>query len=180
MLEIFIRIGCYLLAILMITSAIDKIKNYSIALSKIKAYQLVNQNVGKVVLIVGICIEIFVGISLLIKRFDLLGLSVFVLMMLSYSTAIYINLRKGNTSISCGCGGVLESDALSYKHLLRNSSLIITGILIYQFDTVTNFTIVQEIFILMIAISTIIFYGSLKEYKRQVWTIEKIKTRLSL
>lgn len=180
MFETIIKTIGYVIAFLMLTSGYDKIKNFSVSKSKIEAYQIIPKKIIKVFLVLGISIEIFIGLSLLTNFFNLYALILYISLMIIYSFAIFKNILKGNVLISCGCGGVLESDFLSKNHLYRNTTLIILGALNYFYSQGTTFTAYQILVMLLIAVSFIFMYGSLKEYQRQLNTIKKINKRLTI
>lgn len=180
MYEAIITTSRYILAILLLTSAYDKSKNYHHAISSIKGYQLIPEKWNKLVLIIGVILEFYIGVSLLIENYSFLPFFFFSVMMITYTVAIFLNLYKGNTAISCGCGGVLESEELSYNHLLRNFSLIVISYFVYKYSNQLKVEWAQSVFMFLIASSFVIFYGAMKEFARQISTIKKIRSRLPL
>ncbi|QWJ09315.1 hypothetical protein J5V76_28760 (plasmid) [Bacillus mycoides] len=52
-----------------------------------------------------------------------------------YSLGVIINLLRGKSNISCGCGGSLESNHLSWPLIIRNLIFIIFFLFTYTFET---------------------------------------------
>jgi uncharacterized membrane protein len=48
------------------------------------------------------------------------------LLLAAYALAIWINLRRGRTSIDCGCGG--QGQGISLLHVARNAALILFAV----------------------------------------------------
>lgn len=178
MFETIIKTVSYIVAFLMLTSGFDKIKNFSNSKVKIVAYGIIPQKWISLFLGIGIIAEIYVGMSILTNLFNVYALVIYLILMGTYTLAIGKNILRGNIYISCGCGGVLESDSLSKNHLIRNMILMISGIIMYLFLGNVQFTIFDLAAMMMIAITSLYLYGSLKEYRRQLLIITKIKKRL--
>lgn len=168
----------YIVAFLMLTSGFDKIKNFSNSKVKIIAYDIIPQKWISLFLGVGIIAELYIGVSILANFFNVYALIIYLVLMGAYTLAIGKNILKGNIYISCGCGGVLESDSLSKNHLIRNMILMTLGIIMYLFLGNVRFTVFDLVAMMTIAITSLYLYGSLKEYRRQLLIITKIKKRL--
>ena len=54
------------------------------------------------------------------------GLGIAVLMLLAYAGAMAINIRRGRTSIECGCGGAVQP--LAWSLVIRNGLLAALGL----------------------------------------------------
>ncbi len=54
------------------------------------------------------------------------GLGIAVLMLLAYAGAMAINIRRGRTSIECGCGGAVQP--LAWSLVVRNGLLAALGL----------------------------------------------------
>lgn len=180
MFETIIKTISYVVAFLMLTSSFDKVKNFSSSKLKITAYNIVPSKWINLFLCIGIIAELYIGISILMNLFNAFTLLVYLILMSTYTLAIGKNILKGNIHISCGCGGVLESDSLSKNHLFRNLVLMVSGVMMYLFLGDVQFTLFHVIAMMIIAITSLYLYGSLKEYKKQLHTISKIKNILTV
>jgi hypothetical protein len=72
-------------------------------------------------------VELALGILLLLGLFQPFAAAGCVMMLIVYTIAITINLRRGRTEMSCGCGGVAGQHLLSWKLVLRNVGLALAG-----------------------------------------------------
>jgi hypothetical protein len=54
------------------------------------------------------------------------GLAIAVVMLLSYAGAMAVNIRRGRTSIECGCGGAVQP--LAWSLVVRNGLLAALGL----------------------------------------------------
>ncbi|QSF35850.1 DoxX family membrane protein (plasmid) [Priestia megaterium] len=141
-LELFLRV---FLAFIFLSSAISKYNNFDKHIGIISDYKVIPSNFSKIAGRLDFIAELAVGILLIIGLLEIVAIIGAVSLLFVYITAISINLLRGRTEISCGCGGVLGNHQLSWKLVVRNILLIITALLIsfnknslFSIDTLIN------------------------------------------
>jgi hypothetical protein len=91
--------------------------------------------------------------------------------MMTYTIAVSINIYRGNMSISCGCGGVLESEKLTFFIIYRNFLLIILGLSLIPVEINVNRAASSVwdgiIFPLVISICVLLTYGVVNQFNEQ-------------
>lgn len=168
------------LAILLLTSVTEKLINWRKSIDKITAYKIIPKKFNGFVFFAGTLLEIYLAIKLIINQFSLVDCILYSILLLTYSVAIAINLYKGHIRISCGCGGVLESDQLSWKHLLRNSLLVIFGVITYLNKTNIEIFTLEFAINILVGANLVILYGVIKEFNFQHNRIQKIKSIIKI
>lgn len=119
--ELFIRI-C--IAIIFISSSISKYINFEKHIGIIEDYKILPPNWSKSLGNLDFSIEFVIGILLLLGLFQFWSGVIGSGLLLIYTIAIVINILRGRTEISCGCGGVMGNHNLCWKLVIRNISLI--------------------------------------------------------
>lgn len=139
-LELFIRI-C--IALIFISSSISKFNTFDKHIGIIENYKVLPANWSRVLGKLDILVEFVIGILLLLGLFQFFGGLFAGCLLLTYTIAIVINILRGRTEISCGCGGVLGNHNLSWKLVIRNIVLICICIvvalnkeLLFSFDAI--------------------------------------------
>ncbi|WP_232463517.1 MauE/DoxX family redox-associated membrane protein [Tumebacillus avium] len=128
----FLRI---LLGTIFVSSFLEKIRKYEEHKSIIRDYRILPDR------IVPYFSAIEVGLQLLTAALLYLGIFLPVAGMLSaillamYSIAVSMNLLKGRTEISCGCGGIVGNHQLSWGLIIRNVLLIACSSVIMTTNT---------------------------------------------
>ena len=69
-------------------------------------------------------VELFAGVGILVPAITNLSALVIALLLLTYMTAMSLNLVKGRRSIDCGCGGGDQKQNISEWLVLRNAVLV--------------------------------------------------------
>lgn len=106
-------------------TSIDKILNWHKHIRIMNKYKIITGAKIQFILIFMILGELFISISLLFYGVSLASTIVFIALISLYTTAIVINLLRGNVEISCGCGSILESDRLTYRLVIRNLIFVV-------------------------------------------------------
>lgn len=177
MVEIASTTICYLLAFILILSVIDKVKNWQQTKVKISAYKILSNNLIKPASIVFIALEIYLSVVFLFMYVKIIDILLFSLLMGIYTMAVIINIYRGNTRISCGCGGMLENDHLTVSLVFRNTTLILFSFVLFlREEGAMNLT--NYFFSFLLAWTILFVYGVVTEYRTQVFYIEKLKSRL--
>lgn len=112
------------LACLMGISAARKLLKPRGYAAYIDAYALLPAGWGKLLVLPLGVTELLIAIALLLSAQRRAGALALLALLLVYSSAIAINLWKGNTDIACGCGGIREPQTLGSGLLARNSLLL--------------------------------------------------------
>ena len=120
-LELFIRI-C--MAIIFLSSSISKYNTLEKHIGIIENYKVLPPHWSRVLGKLDILVEFSIGTLLLLGLFQFLSGLIAGSLLLIYTVAIVINILRGRTEISCGCGGVLGNHNLSWKLVIRNIALV--------------------------------------------------------
>jgi uncharacterized membrane protein YphA (DoxX/SURF4 family) len=124
---LFLRLG---IAIIPITSAYTKIRDLANHEQSIKNYQIIPDRYAKTAAKFDAIAEMMIGVLLLVGFFYKVSLVFFTGLIVLYTLAILINLRRGRTTLSCGCGGIVGEKPISWKLIFRNLSIIIVAVLL--------------------------------------------------
>ncbi len=177
--DFFISIGSYLISIIFIASFIDKITNWKIFKVKVEEYRIIPNRLIKPLSTIFMATDAYIGFMFLLKEIGLLNILLLVFILIVYTTAILINLFRGNIYISCGCGGVLESDKLSTLLVYRNIVLIILGISLLKMNDFLNINSDSYIVLpFLVSIAILLLYGVAKVFIEHNIMIRKLRARL--
>lgn len=158
------------IGIIFLNTSISKILNFQIHLIDIKNYLIINgKNTIKIFAVVTTVVETFITISFFTMSNFIVSSILAIALLLIYSSAVSLNIIRGRTQISCGCGGVLESKHLSWNLLYRNIALLILILINAIIFQSVNFTFkldhIQEYLLIMflsLLISITVFtYGQI-------------------
>lgn len=164
-----------------LATSISKLIQWNKHLAVLNAYELVKGPTVKYLLFLFVMCEVFIGLSLLIIGFTVLNTIITTLLLSIYSIAVGINIYRGNTNISCGCGSVLENDHLSLAILYRNGFLIFCNVLICIYAKYSNLTlpIHRSIPIFLLSLASIILYGITKKIIESIHLTRRLRNKLS-
>lgn len=70
-------------------------------------------------------IEASAGFALVIEPWRGYGAAAAMLLLVLVTAGVVVNLRRGRTHISCGCGGIEGEQSLSWTLVLRNAALLL-------------------------------------------------------
>lgn len=159
-----------------ILTASDKLLHWNKHTNVMKNYRILKDVFIIPSMMVMVLLEFFICISLFFYGANLYNLIVFLSLISAYTTAIIINLYRGNTNISCGCGSFLESSNLSYKLVLRNLSLIVLFLFIFLNAEykITQLTFYEGSVLLILSICLILLWSIIKEFLESKKTLKKI------
>lgn len=124
-----IFLGC-----LFLSAGWSKITEVNQHIGIVKEYKVFPDKYTKHLVLLEICLELFVGVFLLLGLFHQYIAVIAISLLIIYSIMISINLFRGRKNISCGCGGMAGNHTLSWKLVLRNLCLIITCFMIYKIE----------------------------------------------
>ncbi|MGG4605352.1 MauE/DoxX family redox-associated membrane protein [Paenalcaligenes sp. Me131] len=114
------------LCILLLASAIEKIRYFSVFEGAVVAYRLVPDWFARFVASGFVVVELLAAVLLLWPTFRVMGGWLAVGLLLVATAAMTINLLRGHTDVSCGCGSLKEKSAgLSWWLVVRNLLLLV-------------------------------------------------------
>lgn len=114
------------LCILLLASGLEKIRHFSLFEAAVSAYRLVPDVLVRPVSGVFIVTELSAALLLLWPSARVLGAWVAAALLVVATAAMAINLLRGHTDVSCGCGSLKDQSAgLSWWLVLRNLLLLV-------------------------------------------------------
>lgn len=132
-----------ILSILFLSAAVSKLMHFDKHVGVVQDYQIVPERFVRLFSQLEVAAEIAVGMMLwvgLLPGLAALGATGLLVM---YGIAISINLLRGRTEVSCGCGGAAGSHQLSWWLVLRNALLL--GIGMWLWNTNSRYATVQAL-----------------------------------
>lgn len=158
------------------TSALDKAINFKKNIVTFSNFGI-KGNYAQLVLIFLLVVEFYIAISLKLMGVTLINLLFITLFFSTVSIVIFINIKNGKKNISCGCGGILENDNLSYSIIIRNIIFILVSICLYGKKLDISYTHLIIIFIVIASIGFInLSIKNLKSFKKNmINVIEKLQ-----
>ncbi|MCU4716266.1 hypothetical protein OCE25_28970 [Bacillus cereus] len=149
-----------LLIIIFLSSSLDKILNWKKHFFTAEKYKIISGIPLTIILITLVIMELIIAIIFLVQtNISLLLILLFNFLLCFYSLLILYSLLKGNSNISCGCGGLLESDKLHLGIIIRNIFIIIIGnLLFYNNFTFQNLGLEKNIISILYVIIIIFIY----------------------
>lgn len=154
-----------LIILIFLLTAIDKLLNWNKHITSMENYKIVTGSKIHFILIIMVLGELFISISLILNGVTLVNAIVFLGLVTLYTTAIVINLMRGNVEISCGCGSILESNRLTYRLVLRNFifATVFIYILINNDYKIQQLIPFEIMLMLLLSISILILGSIIKE-----------------
>jgi len=117
----------FVLAFLFISTAFSKHKTMLEHIGIVRDYQILPKPLVEPFARAETYIEFILGVLLLVGLFQPIVAAGCVALLAIYTVAIVINLLRGRTEMSCGCGGVAGEHRLSWWLILRNVMLGLGG-----------------------------------------------------
>lgn len=151
-----------LIVLIFLLTAIDKVLNWHKHIRTMKNYRIIKGAKTHVVLILITLGEFYVSISLILNGLSLASTIVFLALLSLYTTAITINLIRGNVEIPCGCGSILESERLTYGLVWRNFIFVAVFItILINKEYQINQLLPLEIMLMLLLSICILILGSI-------------------
>ncbi len=132
--EIFDLLIRFYISSLLISSALDKWKNYRNHIGIVKDYNLIKESWIKPLTKMEIAVELIIGSFIFSGFLTLYSTWASIFLFFIYSLAISINLIKGRTELNCGCGGLSGHKKISWLLFLRNLSFIILLLVVIKLN----------------------------------------------
>lgn len=117
-----------ILATLFLSTSLSKIRNVEEHIAIIKEYKLLPERWVRSAGYLEMYLELMVGILLLLGLFQRFAFLVAAGLLFIFTFAIILNLWRGRTKISCGCGGIAGTHHLSWRLVVRNVILLLVMI----------------------------------------------------
>ncbi|WP_322996054.1 MauE/DoxX family redox-associated membrane protein [Castellaniella sp.] len=112
------------LVVVLWLGALDKLRHFAEFEAAVTAYQLLPAALNKLFAVVFVAVELASGVLLLMPQARTEGALAALGIVLLASAGVVVNLLRGHTRISCGCGGLAQdSTGLSWWLVLRNALL---------------------------------------------------------
>lgn len=118
----------FVFACLFLTTAWSKHKKMAEHIGIVRDYQILPPRLTEPFAKAETYIEFTLGVLLLIGLLQPYAAAGSAGMLLVYTIAIVINLKRGRTEMSCGCGGMAGQHLLSWKLVVRNIALALAGV----------------------------------------------------
>lgn len=166
----------FLMGLLFLLTAIDKLSHWKEHIHAIDDYQIIRSSLTTLFLVLFTTGELIVSISLLVVGPLFFNISIGILLLVVYSVAVAINLRRGNTQLSCGCGSVLENGQLSGSLIIRNVLLIAISafMLIFNQFSLQSLNLFERIPVFLLSLSTLLIYGIIQHVLKDIKILKTI------
>jgi len=152
-----------LFSFLFISSAYSKLSNKNYFIKSIKEYQILPVFMVKPAAILIVVVEMLSGLMVLIPKTHGIGLFFMMLLLVSYSSAIGINLLRGRKYLDCGCNGPDNRTPISVSLLLRNAGLMVLSCVLISMNNIFTDTFSAWIFCVLMSCFIIVSYGGAKQ-----------------
>lgn len=150
------------------TSALDKAINFKKSIVTLSNFGI-KKNFAQIALVFLLVIEFYIAISLKLMGVTLINLLFITIFFSTVSVVIFINIKNGRKNISCGCGGILENDNLSYSIIIRNIIFILISLCLYNKKLDISNAHLIIIFIVIASIGLInLSIKNLKSFKKNM------------
>lgn len=165
--------------ILFFSTAIHKVRYRKRHVQAIKAYEIIKEEWASLFFYIFLIFEGYISLSLIFTGFTIYNTLVCLLLLSVYTIAVGINLARGRRNLSCGCGGVLESEQLNFGIVFRNLFLMCLFLLSFFLQDLVShpLTVDQMISIALIAGSSLLVIGIGKEIKKLKVTLGKLSQK---
>jgi uncharacterized membrane protein YphA (DoxX/SURF4 family) len=117
----------FVLACLFLSTAWSKYKTMAEHIGIVRDYRILPTRLTEPFAKAETYVEFTLGVLLLIGLLQPYAAAGCAGMLAVYTVAIVINLRRGRTEMSCGCGGMAGQHLLSWKLVVRNVVLGLAG-----------------------------------------------------
>ena len=166
----------WFISIIFLLTSLDKIIHWGQHIDAMERYSIIRMPYIKIFLFLFTLGELYVSITLIFNRATISNTVIFFVLIIIYTLAVAINLIRGNNSISCGCGSVLENDRLSVSLVYRNFMFMVVFGLLFHFRTLisANPISLDKYFVLgLLALCIILLYGVAKEYYETIFVFNR-------
>ncbi|WP_440705767.1 MauE/DoxX family redox-associated membrane protein [Heyndrickxia oleronia] len=151
------------LAFLFITTAFDKIKNWNKHKISISQYKLLPKRFITYFLFLMVVSELMIAILFYFFSVNIFSVSLLTVIILIYTSAVFINLIRGNTEINCGCGSFLENQELNYGIVIRNIFILGFAFIPFFYDSPLIIHFFFKLFFSLCSVNVLIFIAIIKE-----------------
>lgn len=131
-LSLFLRICLGMIFLSSVLSKIHKVQEHILI---VKDYKMMPRYLTPIVARIIILVEIIIGVLLLLGAMIKVASALSVFILLLYIISIIVNLLRGRTEMSCGCGGIAGNHHLSWLLVIRNIIFIAISIWLLRYGT---------------------------------------------
>lgn len=165
-----------IIVILFLLTATDKVLHWNTHINTVINYRILHNSLIKPITILMIIAEFYICVSLLFKGANYYNLFVFLSLLIVYTTAIVINLVRGNVNMSCGCGSVFESSNLNFGLVIRNSLLVLVYLFVFLNNeyTLSQLNFYDTSVLIGLSIWLVLIWAIVKEFLDGKKILEKV------
>lgn len=132
------------LAMILLAGALSKLRDVPAWFHAVEQYGLISPYLIRAVGILVLAAEFVSGLLLLVPPARPTGAMVAVLLLLTVTGAVIVNLLRGHTDIRCGCGGIGSDQRLSRALVVRNLVLLVCATLLVFPELLREFSSVDQ------------------------------------
>ncbi|ENQ3112669.1 DoxX family membrane protein [Bacillus cereus] len=133
----------FLLGIIFFSTGYTKLTSLEEHTLLVEKYNLLPRNIIHIIVKISAVLELFISLSLISGILQNISFILILILLLSYNLAMIVNLFRGNTDFSCGCGGLLGDYKLSWWIVGRNFFIILLDLFLlssnYHLGNIKNF-----------------------------------------
>lgn len=118
----------WLLAAVFLTSALGKLRDRRAFAAIVLDYRILPRRWARRFAIVLPWLELALGLMLLLGLGTKVAAALSALLLLTFIIAMGVNLRRGRTDLSCGCGGARHAQKIGRRLIVRNLGLILLAL----------------------------------------------------
>lgn len=163
-----------ILAFLFVATAFDKMKNWQNHHFSISQYKLLPKRLIKYFLLIIIGLELMIAFLFYFFSVNIYSIGLITVTLLIYTSAVVINLIRGNTAINCGCGSLLENKELNYGIVVRNFFIILLSFIPFLYQSPITISFFSRLFFSLCAVNILILIAILKEVRVFIVNSKKI------
>ena len=122
---LLIYIATALCAVVLLIGGLDKVRNFDLFEGSVLAYRLVPVTLSKPFSVLFVAAELGAVALLLVPQTRHYGALLALLTIAVATAGVVVNLLRGHTNVSCGCGNLKQQSAgLSWWLVVRNTLLL--------------------------------------------------------
>ena len=148
------------IALLFAMAAVSKARNFSIFRATLLDYELVPKPMLGVVATMVLGLEIAIAVLVWLPSFAPIAMLAAATLLLTYASAIGINLLRGRRDIDCGCTGPAVRQSLSAWLILRNLGLASVAVIGINLPAARALQLVDIIVAVVVVMVSSIIYAA--------------------
>ncbi|MGC5325732.1 MauE/DoxX family redox-associated membrane protein [Brevibacillus sp. SYSU BS000544] len=165
----------FLLGVMFLSSTYSKMKYFQEHIATVREYKIIPTSLVRPFVNLNMIAEAITGSLLLLGLFQKSTVLAAISLITLYTTAIIVNLMRGRTEISCGCGGIVGNHKISWLLVVRNCILVFICIWLTKHPTVvisidsiwngdpSNFFNLRILQSLLVCCTTLVFFNTIQQ-----------------